>query len=270
MSGKKYYWLKLKDDFFKSKEVKKIRKIAGGDTYVIIFLEIQLLSLKNDRKILFDNIEENIFEEIALEIDEDAENVKVALSLLIRYGLVKEVSENEIEVLTTEIGKESDSAERVRKHRQKLKEIDKKLLQCNSDVTKCNTEIEIDIELQLDKEIDKKINKKKSDKIIDYVKTKALTYENSLIEFIEFRRSIKKPLTELGVNKIINQLTKWGYNTNQIIEVLDNSIMNNWQGIFQLKETIYKNNSKKIVKDTVYTETKDEYDLALEKILEGK
>ena len=30
---KKYYWLKLKEDFFRQKEIKKLRKIAGGDTY---------------------------------------------------------------------------------------------------------------------------------------------------------------------------------------------------------------------------------------------
>ena len=30
---KKYYWLKLKKDFFNQKEIKKLRKIAGGDTY---------------------------------------------------------------------------------------------------------------------------------------------------------------------------------------------------------------------------------------------
>lgn len=142
--------------------------------------------------------------------------------------------------------------------------------QLQENVPNIEIDIEIDIDKELDIEIDKKIDKKKSDKIVDYVKTKALTYENNLIEFIEFRKNIKKPLTELGINKIINQLTKWGYNTNQIIEVLDNSIMNNWQGIFQLKENNYKNNSNKIIKNTVYTETKDEYDLALEKILEGK
>ena len=36
---KKYYWLKLKDDFFNSREIKKLRRIAGGDTYTIIYLK---------------------------------------------------------------------------------------------------------------------------------------------------------------------------------------------------------------------------------------
>ena len=48
-NSKKYYWLKLKNDFFTSKEMKKLRKIAGGDTYTIIYLKLQLLSLQNEQ-----------------------------------------------------------------------------------------------------------------------------------------------------------------------------------------------------------------------------
>lgn len=44
--NKRYYWLKLMDDFFDSKRIKKLRKMAGGDTYTIIYLKMQLLSLK--------------------------------------------------------------------------------------------------------------------------------------------------------------------------------------------------------------------------------
>ena len=37
---KRYFWLKLHKDFFKRKEIKRLRKIAGGDTYTIIYLEM--------------------------------------------------------------------------------------------------------------------------------------------------------------------------------------------------------------------------------------
>ena len=42
--AKRYYWLKLKDDYLDSPKIKKLRKIAGGDTYTIIYLKMQLLS----------------------------------------------------------------------------------------------------------------------------------------------------------------------------------------------------------------------------------
>ena len=43
--GKRYYWLKLRDDFFTSKRIKKLRKIEHGDTYIIIYLKMQLKAM---------------------------------------------------------------------------------------------------------------------------------------------------------------------------------------------------------------------------------
>ena len=42
MAEKRYYWLKFRDDFFDSKRIKKLRKMAGGDTYTIIYLKMML------------------------------------------------------------------------------------------------------------------------------------------------------------------------------------------------------------------------------------
>ena len=80
MIAKKYYWLKLKDDFFRQKEIKKLRKIAGGDTYTIIYLKMQLLSIKNEGLLYYEGTEDNLAEQIALEIDEDIDNVEVTLA----------------------------------------------------------------------------------------------------------------------------------------------------------------------------------------------
>ena len=44
MAGKRYYWLKMEENFFNDKRVKKLRKIAGGDTYTIIYLKMMLSS----------------------------------------------------------------------------------------------------------------------------------------------------------------------------------------------------------------------------------
>lgn len=157
--GKKYYWLQLKEDFFRQKEIKLLRKIAGGDTYTIIYLKMMLMSLKDEGKILFEGIGNSFAEEVALEIDEDIENVQVTFQYLLSKDLLQ-VSEYEgfMSDVPSLIGSETDSARRVRKHR-KLKEKHQKKLQSNdktlqSDdtVTSCNTEI--DIELELDKEID--------------------------------------------------------------------------------------------------------------------
>lgn len=147
MASKKYYWLKLKDDFFRNKEIKKLRKIAGGDTYTVIYLKLQLLSLKNEGKLFFENLEDTFVEEMALELDEDSENVKITFIYLQKHGLIEEVNENEFILPQTLkcIGSETQAAERVRKHRD-----NQKALRCNSGVTNCNTEKEIEIEKEIE------------------------------------------------------------------------------------------------------------------------
>lgn len=173
--AKQYYWLQLKEDFFRQKEIKLLRKIAGGDTYTIIYLKMMLMSLKDEGKILYEGVGSNLAEEIALEIDEDAENVQITINYLMGKNLLVTSSEYEgfLSDVPNLIGSESDSARRVRKHRQ-IKKVEEKKLQCNAEtlqgntvVTNGNTEIEIEIDIEIEKELeDKKDNSPKSNKRI--------------------------------------------------------------------------------------------------------
>lgn len=148
--SKRYYWLKLQKDFFTQPKIKKLRKIAGGDTYAIIYLKMQLLSLSNGGKLFFDGIEESFSEEIALTIDEDPDNVKVTVQYLLSQGLIEPCSETEFLMTETQslICSESESAERVRASRKnKALQCNTNVTECNNNVQKCNTDIDIDIEL---------------------------------------------------------------------------------------------------------------------------
>ena len=177
--NKKYYWLKLKNDFFNNRQIKKLRRIAGGDTYTIIYLKLQLLSIDNGGIIEYKGTEKDIFEQLELEIDEDIDNIKITMNFLMANDLLEcvdnDVFLNEVPNL---IGSECKSAEIVRKYRknkelenQKALQCDNKTLQCNApplqsntNVTKCNTEIEkekekeleLDLELERETEIDTK------------------------------------------------------------------------------------------------------------------
>lgn len=141
MFSKKYYWLKLKDDFFSGPKIKKLRKIAGGDTYTIILQKIMLLSIRDGGVIKFQGIEKTLQEELALILDEDVSNVEIALSFMSSTGLIEQLSDKEflLPSVPTLIGAESSSAERVRRFREKQK--DPLLLQCNTDVTSCNKNV---------------------------------------------------------------------------------------------------------------------------------
>lgn len=72
------------------------------------------------------------------------------------------------------------------------------------------------------------------DKIINSY-TKNLELRNSLKEFLKMRKSIKKPMTDRAMNLLINKLDRLGSNDNEKIEILNQSIFNSWQGVFELK-----------------------------------
>ena len=99
--AKKYYWLKLRNDWFGDKRIKKLRSIAGGDTYTIIYLKMQLLSLKNEGKLFFEGVEDDFVSELALDLDEEVENVKITVSFLMKIGMLE--LNNTDEYLLTEV-----------------------------------------------------------------------------------------------------------------------------------------------------------------------
>ncbi len=196
--SKKYYWLKLKEDFFRDKKIKKLRKIAGGDTYTIIYLKMQLLSLKNDGALIFEGVEDNFAEEIALEIDEDIENVKVTIAFLMGNGLIEELEQDHFVMTETIkcIGSETASAERVRKHRELKKEKEQKALQCNTGVTNGNTEIE---KREKSKELENKIKE---------IKRKYGEYQNVKLTEKEFN-SLVSEFGSSSTNEFITYLDEY-------------------------------------------------------------
>lgn len=121
---KRYYWLKLKEDFFTDKPIKKLRKIAGGDTYTIIYLKMLLKAITQGNRLYFEGVEETFADELALELDEEVDNVKVTLSYLQNKGLLRVMSEEEFLLTQCDemVGSETDAAKRKRLSRSRQKE----------------------------------------------------------------------------------------------------------------------------------------------------
>lgn len=145
--GKRYYWLKLKEDFFGSKRIKKLRNMAGGDTYLVIYLKLQLKAMKTNGVIEFDHLEDNIADELALDLDENPDDIRATLCYLTSCGLAE--SSDDLSLFfpfaVENVGSENSSAQRVREYRER-----QKALHCNTSETQvkqiCNGEIEIEKE----------------------------------------------------------------------------------------------------------------------------
>ena len=150
VKNKRYYWIQLAQDFFKSKEMKLLRKIAGGDTHTIIYLKMMLISLEDGGHIYYDGLADNLAEEIALVIDENVEDIKITLIFLESKGLLTKINDRDyfLEQVPEMVGSETASTRRSRKHREL------RGLHCNTIATTCNGDIEKDIDTEIEKDVD--------------------------------------------------------------------------------------------------------------------
>ena len=68
--------------------------------------------------------------------------------------------------------------------------------------------------------------------------------DKAMIDFEKMRNKIKKPLTDRAKKLILNELNKLASTEKEMIDILNQSIMNSWQGVFPLKEEKVKNENK--------------------------
>ncbi len=148
----RYFWLRLYDDFFTSKRIKKLRKLAGGDTYLIIYLKMQLIAMKHDGILQWSGLDDNFADELALELDEEPANVEVTINYLLSCGLA-ETSDDVtffFPYAVKNVGSEGSSAKRMRESRARAKLEEPS--QCANDVrTLCEHRYG---EKEIEKEID--------------------------------------------------------------------------------------------------------------------
>ena len=206
-----------------------MRKLPGGEEITIIYLKIMLVSLADEGKIYFEGLADDLAEELSLLIDEDAEAVRMALIFLEQKKLLT-TSDNyqyNLEQVPEMIGSETASTRRSRKHREF-----QKALQCNTNATKCNGDIEIDKEI--DKEIDNnntsispslaenlktsgiRINEKQHQQLLDFVGLDGMSFD-MLNHAIEITSEIHRPSFKY-LKAILENWRKEGFTSLEQVE----------------------------------------------------
>lgn len=235
--SKKYYWLKLPNNFFVDPKIKKLRRIAGGDTYVIIFLKMMLLVINTNGILEFEGIEKTLEDELSLKLDEDENNVKVVLAFLSANGELEEVSDEAflLQRVGNLIGKEGDSAERMRKLRER-KNIGElpQTSQCDGYVTRSDTEKEKDIEKEI------KPSLLLSPKV-KYERVDFKTFKKQLIQFCpkyEFRLSEELGYTREHRGFCLKSGYIYSLHTNKLVDSSESFEI--WQYLFHRKNKVFE------------------------------
>ncbi len=151
--SKKYYWLKLKSDFFDDDTIKFIEEQENGIKYSNFYLKLCLKSLKTDGKLI------RLVGETLIPYDINSlskltgvefDTVRSAMQLFESIGLIKVLESGEIYLSQIDelIGSETDKAQMMRRLRAERK-LD------GNNVTQMLPEKEIDIEKEKEKEKEK-------------------------------------------------------------------------------------------------------------------
>ena len=156
MADKKFYWLKLKKDFFKRHDIRIVEAMPNGKDYILFYLKMLLESIDHEGQLRFSETIPYNEEMLSIVTNTNVDIVHRAMEIFIELNMVdvyddKTIYMTEVQSLIGSAA-DNDNANRVRRCREKKKQL---LLQnVTDDVTKCNESKSNSIELEKEKELD--------------------------------------------------------------------------------------------------------------------
>lgn len=158
----KYYYMKLKDNFFETDEMIILESMQDGYIYSNILLKLYLRSLKNKGKLMFNDKIPYNSQMLAKVTRHSVGDIEKAMQVFQELGLVEILDSGAIYMndIQLYIGKSSTEADRIRQYRQRIDIEKNKLPESTNDVQMYNNstpEIEKEIEKEIDIESEREI-----------------------------------------------------------------------------------------------------------------
>ena len=161
MAEKKYYWLKLKRDFFKRHDIRIIEEMPNGKEYILFYLKLLLESIDHEGALRFSETVPYNEQMLSVITNTNIDIVRSAMKMFIELKMMDIFDDQTIYMAEVEklIGSatDNDNANRQRRFREK-----KKLLALQS-VTETVTKNNESKSIEKDKETDKEKENKKKD-----------------------------------------------------------------------------------------------------------
>lgn len=161
--GEKYYWLKLKKDFFKRHDIQIVEAIPNGKDYILFYLKLMCESVDHEGRLRFsDEIPYNETM-LATITNTNVSIVRDAVKLFAELHMIEIMDDgtffmNEVDKLIGSAAN-NDNANRQRRFRENHKDTPlleryESVTKCNADVTEAVTEDNESIEIEKEKEIE--------------------------------------------------------------------------------------------------------------------
>lgn len=277
-------WIKITTDIFDDEKILLIEGLPSSDEIIVIWFKLLILAGKQNNNGVFLMNERIPYtdEMLATIFRRDINIVRLALKTFEQFGML-ELVDNVIAIPNWNKHQQLDSYEKKKQQdrvRQQERRAQQKTLALNSQTVNKNSEDEkksrdsrvtvagqsrdsrenvaenrgLDKEEDIDIDKEKNIKKEKPNKsalddlIFKYTSNPDLN--KAIEDFVDMRKRIKKPLTERALNILFVKLdTLSGGNDSNKIKILENSILNCWQGIFELKPEQKEKTQEEILRE---------------------
>lgn len=120
--NKKYYYLKLKEGFFDSDDMKLLQAMKDGYVYSDILLKLYLRSLRQDGRLMYRDLIPYTPDMIATITNHQVGTVEKAINILEQMGFIEILDNGAIYMTDIQnfIGQSSTEADRIRDYRKKI------------------------------------------------------------------------------------------------------------------------------------------------------
>lgn len=247
--NKKYYWIKLKTDFFDQDTIDFLMGQENGAEYVVIYQMLLLKTAQQGGYLGTKMAEVMVPYDIKKIVRDtkyfDYDTVTIALELFKKLGLVYEESNHILKLAGAEqfVGSESKWAEKKRIYRDNQRTIQGQIEDNVRQEIDIDKEKEKDIEIDTDKKKKKKSAKADLNGMIDSF-TENEELREALKAFLDMRKSIKKPIqTEYAFKLALNKLKQLSDRDSDRIEIVNQSVEHNWQTFYTLQNS-YRTNAE--------------------------
>ena len=237
-------WIKITTDIFDDEKILLIESLPDAYAIITVWFKLLCLAGKQNNSGVFMMGKIAYTDKMLATIFRMKEStVTMALNTFEQFGMI-EIIDGVITIPNWGKHQSLDQLEKKRiSQREYMREYreKQKLL---SGKANCNANSNANVS-RPDKEEDKEKKEKKKKEIKVFSDDPELN--RAILAFMEFRKSIKKPMTDHAVSLLIKKLNGMTTYIPEQIEIINQSIMNGWQGVFPLK-----NEQAQVVRNTGY------------------
>jgi len=246
-------WIKVAVDMFEDSKIEFLRSMPEGDSIIVIWLQMLSIAGKSNadgylmitegvpytEQLLCNTLRRNpVLMQFALETFKKLKMVNMEDG---PFHITKWEKHQNAEQMSKI---KSDGAIRQARYRERQKEKILLMEKCNeSDVT-VTSRSDITKTLYNEQEVRSKNKEKHIDVFSEYTTNQELI--ETLNAFVEFRKTIKAKMTDRAIKLMLGELNRLANTDHEKIAILNQSILNNYKGVFALKKplTVISNNPK--------------------------